>query len=473
MSIQQANGSVNLQAALNRLVKAGTVDPNILLKYSQNPPPDLGDKGALLVSLASSIVARNKDGMNASMPAPSETVTEQVQNKLAQSDQPQGIASLNPSSMMPPEIMAQAPQMPQAPTEMMAEGGVADLNVGDMFNEQNYADGGIVAFAAGGSSYDPYAAFRMPIPKVPMRDDLILETEDLKSGFVDPDFYKKRKQELEDQTREDINESKAADKANILFKLAEGFGTTPGSFVRGAVAAGVKAGPAVADMNKNIIAAKRLNRAALNELEQAKYAESVGDFKTAAALRESARTKEFEAEKINATTGATLKSADIKAGAVAKNTEFAKQKDALSSAKEQFKAQFGDAPFATFFGSSDKAVRDYMNALVQSNAEYYRTGTLGPITVPVPKELLKLQQEKDKNKNTKKETKAPVKETQAQYINRRKEEKAKQKYPLVNKNYDQTSSDAGGNVIDADNAEAMRILEGQGAFNNYDTDQGP
>ena len=471
MSIQQSNGAVNLQAALNRLVKAGTVDPNILLKYSQNPPPDLGDKGALLVSLASSIVARNKQGSNVSMSAPTETVSEQVQNKLAQSDQPQGLASIAPPQA-PTEMMAQAPQMPQAPTEMMAEGGVADLNVGDMFNEQNYADGGIVAFAAGGSSYDPYAAFRMPIPKVPMRDDLILETEDLKSGFVDPDFYKKRKQELEDQTREDIKESRDADKANILFKLAEGFGTTPGSFVRGAVAAGVKAGPAVADMNKNIIAAKRLNRAALNELEQAKYAESVGDYKTAAALKESAKTKEFEAQKLNATTGATLEAANIKAAAVAKNTEFAKQKDALSSAKEQFKAQFGDAPFATFFGSSDKAVRDYMNALVQSNAEYYRTGTLGPITVPVPKELLKLQQEKDKNKNTKKETKAPVKETQAQYINRRKEEKTKQKYPLVNKNYDQTSSDVGGNVIDVENAETMRILEGQGAFDRYDTDQG-
>ena len=473
MSIQQSNGSVNLQAALNTLVETGTVDPNLLLKYSQNPPPELGDKGALLVSLASSIVARNRQGSKASMSAPTETVSEQVQNKLAQSDQPQGIASLNPSPMMPPEMMAQAPQMPQAPTEMMAEGGVADLNVGNMFNEANYANGGIVAFAAGDLVKDPYAAFRMPIPKVPMRDDLILETEDLKSGFVDADFYKKRKQELEEQTREDIKESREADKANILFKLAEGFGTTPGSFVRGAVAAGVKAGPAVADMNKNIIAAKRLNRAALNELEQSKYAESIGDFKTAAALRESARNKEFEAEKLNVTTDATYKSAKIKAAAVNKNTEFAKQKDALSSAKEQFKAQFGDAPFATFFGSSDKAVRDYMNALVQSNAEYYRTGTLGPITVPVPKELLKLQQEKDKNKNTKKETKAPAKETQAQYINRRKEETAKQKYPLVNKIYGETSSDAGGNVIDAENAEAMRILEGQGAFNNYDTDQGP
>jgi hypothetical protein len=469
MSIQQANGSVNLQAALNRLVKAGTVDPNLLLKYSQNPPPDLGDKGALLVSLASSIVARNKQGSNASMSAPTETVSEQVQNKLAQSDQPQGLASIAPPQA-PTEMMAQAPQMSQAPTEMMAQGGVADLNVGDMFNEQNYADGGIVAFAAGGSSYDPYAAFRMPIPKVPRADDLLLETQDLKSRFVDADFYKKRKQELEDQTREDINESKAADKANILFKLAEGFGTTPGSFVRGAVAAGVKAGPAVADMNKNIIAAKRLNRAALNELEQAKYAESVGDYKTAAALKESAKTKEFEAQKINATTGATLEAANIKAAAVNKMSPEKIRIKAAEEATKMLTAKFGPGAFDTMFNSNDKAMQNYYNQLVTYYQNYYSSNQQSSINAPVPSEALKTKD--DSSKTTKKESKAPVKETQAQYINRRKEEKAKQKYPLVNKIYDQTSSDAGGNVIDAENAEAMRILESQGAFDKYDTDQG-
>ena len=376
MSIQQSNGSVNLQAALNRLVKAGTVDPNILLKYSQNPPPDLGDKGALLVSLASSIVARNKDGMNASMPAPTETVSEQVQNKLSQSDQPQGIASLNPPPMMPTEMMAQAPQMPQAPTEMMAEGGVADLNVGDMFNEQNYADGGIVAFAAGGSSYDPYAAFRMPIPKVPMRDDLILETEDLKSGFVDADFYKKRKQELEEQTREDIKESREADKANILFKLAEGFGTTPGSFVRGAVAAGVKAGPAVADMNKNIIAAKRLNRAALNDLEQSKYAESIGDFKTAAALRESARTKEFEAQKNNAAAGATVKAATIKAAATRAMDPYNLRTKTLNATIQQFEKIYGQGSYLTSFKQKKTNLMNEFNQMLKNNLNFIRTEEL-------------------------------------------------------------------------------------------------
>ena len=461
MSIQQANGSVNLQAALNRLVKAGTVDPNILLKYSQNPPPDLGDKGALLVSLASSIVARNKEGMNASMPAPSETVTEQVQNKLAQSDQPQGIASLNPSSMMPPEITAQAPQMPQAPTEMMAEGGVADLNVGNMFNEQNYAGGGIVAFASGDLVNDPYKSFRMPIPAIPTADDLLLETQDLKSRFVEPDFYKKRKQDLEAQTLEDIKESREADKATVLFKLAEGFGTTPGSFTRGAVAAGVKAGPAVAEMNKNIIAAKRLNRAALNELEQAKYAESIGDFKTAAALKESARTKEFEAQKVNATTGATIEAAQIKSAAARAMDPANTRTKALNATIQQFEKIYGQGSYLTSFKQKKTNLMNEFNQMLKNNLNFIREEEL-------PEASLETTPKADSSKTTKKEIKTPVKETQAQYQNRIKEEKARQKYPQLYKNYDQTSSDAGGTLIDVTNAEEMDRLERSGRFENTD-----
>jgi hypothetical protein len=461
MSIQQPNGSVNLQAALNRLVKAGTVDPNLLLKYSQNPPPDLGDKGALLVSLASSIVARNKQGSNASMSAPTETVSEQVQTKLAQSDQPQGIASLNPTPMMPTEMMAQAPQMPQAPTEMMAQGGVADLNVGDMFNENNYANGGIVAFAAGDLVKDPYAAFRMPIPKIPTADDLVMETQELKSGFVDPDFYKKRKQDLEAQTLEDIKESREADKANVLFKLAEGFGTTPGGFVRGAVAAGVKAGPAIAEMNKNIIAAKRLNRAALNELEQAKYAESIGDFKTAAALKESARTKEFEAQKVNATTGATIEAAQIKSAAARAMDPANTRTKALNATIQQFEKIYGQGSYLTSFKQKKTNLMNEFNQMLKNNLNFIREEEL-------PEASLETTPKADSSKTTKKEIKTPVKETQAQYQNRIKEEKARQKYPQLYKNYDQISSDAGGTLINPTDAEEMNRLERLGRFENVD-----
>ena len=64
----------------------------------------------------------------------------------------QGIAA------MAPRMMAQAPQ---APVEM-AEGGLADLDVGDMYDEQNFATGGIVAFDDGGSIWDKARNYLLP-----------------------------------------------------------------------------------------------------------------------------------------------------------------------------------------------------------------------------------------------------------------------------------------------------------------------
>jgi hypothetical protein len=61
----------------------------------------------------------------------------------------QGIASVAPQQMA-----AQEPMPEQAPVEM-AEGGLAELDVGDMYDEQNFATGGIVAFGKGGYTYDP------------------------------------------------------------------------------------------------------------------------------------------------------------------------------------------------------------------------------------------------------------------------------------------------------------------------------
>ena len=82
--------------------------------------------------------------------APATTVAEDLAAPPAPA---QGLASIAPDQM-PPQMMAQAPQMPQAPVEM-AEGGLAELDVGDMYDEANFASGGIVAFKKGGYSYDP------------------------------------------------------------------------------------------------------------------------------------------------------------------------------------------------------------------------------------------------------------------------------------------------------------------------------
>lgn len=197
--MQSTVGGIDLTKALNDLIQAGIRDPNVLLKYSQNPPPEYGANGSMLVSLAANAVARSKQGAKTVQPSPTTTIAEQVQTKLASAAQPQGIAGLAP----------QAPTAPQGintpPPPQNMDGGIAPLPIDDtMYSDQNYASGGIVSFATGKrvsapkdykydynyeSYYDDPSASLMAVPTIPTADDLKMETQALKSNFVDPTYY--------------------------------------------------------------------------------------------------------------------------------------------------------------------------------------------------------------------------------------------------------------------------------------------
>lgn len=380
-------GGIDLNRALNDLIQAGIRDPNILLKYSQNPPPEYGANGSMLVSLAANAVARDKEASKTLQPSPNKTIAEQVQTKLASASQPQGIAGLNTQPPIAPQDIntSAAPPTPQS-----IDTGVANLPIDkDMYSDQNYAGGGIVSFAKGNvvnapksypyeydyeKYYDQPSAALMEVPKIPTADDLKMETQALKSNFVDPNFYGMQEKTLTDQTAEDVAETKKTSQADILFKLAEGFGTTPGGLLRGATAAGIKAGPAVTEMNKNIIAAKRLNRDAINKLSQAKYAESVGDFKTAMALKESAEKDAFEAKKTNATLETQIGVARAKAKG-AKGTDIAKlRRDIDKLAVDDFEKTHGVGSFNTLFMKNKAKYLDEFNALRKQHEDYILGG---------------------------------------------------------------------------------------------------
>ena len=388
----------NLQEALNDLIQAGIRDPNVLLKYSQNPPPEYGANGSMLVSLAANAVARSKQAVKTLQPSPNTTIAEQVQTKLASAAQPQGIAGLAP----------QAPTTPQGintpPPPQNMDGGIAPLPIDDtMYNDQNYAGGGIVSFATGKrvtapkdykydynyeSYYDDPSASLMAVPTIPTADDLKMETQSLKSNFVDPNYYASQEKTLKDQTLEDVAESKKMSQSDILFKLAEGFGTTPGGLVRGAVAAGVKAGPAVSEMNKNIIAAKRLNRDALNKLNQAKYAESVGDFKTAMELRESAKKDSFEAKKTNATLDTQMGIAGRKLKAANAGKAGDLNSKIYDKAQKDFASSFPSGSEQTIFNDNPGFFQFVKNVYLKNAEDYIKNDKMP--TVPSADTLLKM-----------------------------------------------------------------------------------
>ena len=105
-----------------------------LVGYVQNP------SGQVPTYLALSELQRRKE-MRASYQA-NKPEDKSVAEDLVQESQP-GVMGL-PAGQPMQQAMQPPPEMP---AEQMAQGGLAELDVGDMYNENNYANGGIVAFA--------------------------------------------------------------------------------------------------------------------------------------------------------------------------------------------------------------------------------------------------------------------------------------------------------------------------------------
>jgi hypothetical protein len=108
-----------------------------LVGYVQNP------SGQVPTYLALSELQRRKE-MRASYQA-NKPEDKSVAEDLVQESQP-GVMGL-PAGQ--PMQQAMQPQ-PEMPMEQMAQGGLAELDTGNMYNENNYANGGIVAFAERG-----------------------------------------------------------------------------------------------------------------------------------------------------------------------------------------------------------------------------------------------------------------------------------------------------------------------------------
>lgn len=113
------------------------VPDNTLVGYVQNPT------GQVPTYLALSELQRRKEMRSKYQASQPEDKT--VAEDLVQEVQP-GVMGL-PAGQSMQQAMQPPPEMSM---EQMAQGGLAELDVGDMYDEKNYANGGIVAFEDGG-----------------------------------------------------------------------------------------------------------------------------------------------------------------------------------------------------------------------------------------------------------------------------------------------------------------------------------
>ena len=117
------------------------VPDNTLVGYVQNP------SGQVPTYLALSELQRRKEMRSKFQSNQPQDKT--VAEDLVQEAQP-GLMGLSAGE---PMQQAMQPQ-PEMPMEQMAQGGLAELDTGNMYAENNYANGGIVAFADGGTPED-------------------------------------------------------------------------------------------------------------------------------------------------------------------------------------------------------------------------------------------------------------------------------------------------------------------------------
>jgi hypothetical protein len=133
---------------------------DLALNYSKKQLASFSQQG-LLPAQTVVLAGMMQDRMQAaSIPAPTATVAEKILG--ASPTPPQGgiasVAPTNIASVAPPTGINQ-PMPSNMPTQEMAYGGLAELDTNDMYDENSFAGGGIIAFAKGDlieDSNDPY-----------------------------------------------------------------------------------------------------------------------------------------------------------------------------------------------------------------------------------------------------------------------------------------------------------------------------
>jgi len=333
------------------------VPDNALIGYVQNPT------GNVPSYLALSELQRRKDMREKyqAQQAPQSSVADDLEQQAAPQPQPQGVASL---------------PVPET-----------------MYQDQNFASGGIVAFAGGGLSSNPdtkdiAALYGIDMPVVPEWDDLKMETLRAQQQYnVDPEFYAKQAKELKAQ-RDEL----AADKSQAGWMglaragLGMAAGTSPfalKNISEGAIQGITQYGADVKDIKTQ----DRLLKQADMKLAEAQNAQNRGDAQGA--------LKSME-ERKNLLLNAQLKVAELnskKAIATAKATGDKSKLDTMIEIQAQkigeqkFVNAYPSGSVSGYLGDNQALTQFIRNRFIKDVREALINKTEAPI--PSEKNLIK------------------------------------------------------------------------------------
>jgi hypothetical protein len=340
------------------------VPDDTLVGYVQNP------SGQVPTYLALSELQRRKEMRNSYQANKPEEKS--VAEDLVAEAQPQpGIAALPEAQ---PMMEAMAPQ-PEMPMEQMAHGGLAELDTGNMYDENNYATGGIVAFDDGGpvkhyayggkTSTDPYmydpsyyqdaqAALMKPRDSIALDDYIINQQAAQRQLGVDPEFYKKTLEESKSERVKELEDAKKMDQAQLLLAYGSAFAGTP-TFGKALEKGGEKAGSIIGSMGKTQREINSLYKMADRKTLEAQQSQARGDAAAAMKAVEDRDNINTQIGMKNAELETQARIANYKARADKSGEGYKIFEKASKLAQDDFNKNYADsALIASFSGDKNK-----------------------------------------------------------------------------------------------------------------------
>ena len=372
------------------------VSNNDLIRYMKNPSPEVPTY--LVLSEFQRREQMRKDYVKNN--PPTSTVAQDLEQQAAQH---QGLSMLAKHPSMQTASVEKAPQSQ----------GVAGLDTGNMFNEQSYATGGIVAFA---NNENQPVSRNMPdeygivMPPGATLDDISMEMQAANKLYgVDPDFYKTQAAELQRQ-RDEL----AADKtqAGWMGLARAGLGIAAGkspyalsNIGEGAIQGITQYGADV----KDIKAQDRLLKEANLKLAEAQQAEARGDARTSMKLMDERNNKLLDAQLKRAEIGIKDKIAAAKASGDTAKAEALLKFHAAQLGEQKFVNAYPSGSVSGYLGDNQALTEFIRNRYTKNMEDYLRTGILKapPKEADLKKEFESLYP-KLAAPSSKKEAKAPV-----------------------------------------------------------------
>ena len=341
------------------------VPDDTLVGYVQNP------SGQVPTYLALSELQRRKEMRSSYQANKPEEKT--VAEDLVQEAQP-GISAL-PEAQPMMEAMAPPPEMPM---EQMAKGGLAELDTGNMYDENNYAAGGIVAFDDGGpvkhyayggkTSTDPYmydpsyyqdaqAALMKPRDSIALDDYIINQQAAQRQLGVDPEFYKKTLEESKSERLKELEDAKKMDQAQLLLAYGSAFAGTP-TFGKALEKGGEKAGSIIGSMGKTQREINSMYKMADRKTLEAQQAQARGDASAAMKAVEDRDNINTQIGLKNAELETSVRIAGYKARADKSGKAYEIFDKAKDNAQKEFEKDYPDAARKVEFSGPDGPAKE-------------------------------------------------------------------------------------------------------------------